>query len=67
MLGANYKKPGGLPQTTSLPEFLSLMQAGLIRIIRTMAVARSVKWKTMKKKNHSSFSIEMLTVYAMMP
>ena len=48
-------------------EFLSLMWAGLIRIIRTMAEARSVNWKTMKKKNHSSFFIQMLTVYAMMP
>ena len=27
------------------------MWAGLIRIIRTMAEARSVKWKTMKKKS----------------
>ena len=27
------------------------MWAGLIRIIRTMVEARSVKWKTMKKKS----------------
>ena len=30
-----------------------------------MAESRSVKWKTMKK-NHSSFFLQMLTVYAMM-
>ena len=38
------------------PEFLSSMWAGLIRIIRTMAEARSVKWKQWRKIIHPSSS-----------
>ena len=67
MLGANYKKPGGLPQTTSLSRVSVFSVGGAYQDYQDHGWGSFSEVEDNEEKNHSSFSIEMLTVYAMKP